>query len=227
MADNLDRPVWNAALPVMDELVDLDATTTSVLVAFSNDTRPLVEVAAGAAETDRSEGRFVVQDDQTAEWAMRVVRAAADDIAEATHDLSVWQDQLERWFNQRTTRSRIITAYLGDMLSTYQRARREADERNKTLVLPSGRVKTSRPKNTVLVNDEDLALKWAKTNAPDAVKTVESLMVSKLPETIQLMVAKDADGVITDTWVVDTNGNTIPGLAVKVADLSVQVVPGA
>jgi hypothetical protein len=55
--------------------------------------------------------------------------------------------------------------------------------RTKTYTCPWGQVAFRDVKPKVVVANPILAVEWAKVNAPEAVKVVESVLVSKLPET--------------------------------------------
>ena len=55
--------------------------------------------------------------------------------------------------------------------------------RTKTYTCPWGQVAFREVKPKVVVNNQQLAVAWAKDHAPEAIKTVESVLVSKLPET--------------------------------------------
>lgn len=56
--------------------------------------------------------------------------------------------------------------------------------RTKTYTCPWGQVAFREVKAKVAVANPELAVRWAKENAPDAVKVVESVLVSKLPEEV-------------------------------------------
>ena len=55
--------------------------------------------------------------------------------------------------------------------------------RTKTYTCPWGQVAFREVKPKVVVNNQQLAVAWAKDHAPEAIKTVESVLVSKLSET--------------------------------------------
>ena len=54
--------------------------------------------------------------------------------------------------------------------------------RSKTYTCPWGQVAFRDVKPKVVVENQQLAVAWAKEHAPDAVKVVESVLVSKLPQ---------------------------------------------
>lgn len=54
--------------------------------------------------------------------------------------------------------------------------------RSKTYTCPWGQVAFREVKPKVVVANPDLAVAWAKTFAPDAVKVAESVLVSKIPQ---------------------------------------------
>ena len=65
----------------------------------------------------------------------------------------------------------------------------------------------------MVVNNQQLAVAWAKDHAPEAIKTVESVLVSKLPEKF------------TERWAGYEfgNGDTPWGFAIEPGRTSVKV----
>lgn len=70
--------------------------------------------------------------------------------------------------------------------------------RTKTYTCPWGQVAFREVKAKVAVANPELAVRWAKENAPDAVKVVESVLVSKLPEevTTKWLAGEYSDGTL-------------------------------
>lgn len=85
--------------------------------------------------------------------------------------------------------------------------------RTKTYTCPWGQVAFREVKPKVVVNNQQLAVAWAKDHAPEAIKTVESVLVSKLPETF------------TERWAGYEfgNGDTPWGFAIEPGRTSVKV----
>jgi len=64
--------------------------------------------------------------------------------------------------------------------------------RTKTYTCPWGKVAFTSVKPKVVIQSQELAVRWAKEHAPEAVKVAESVLVSKLPETfIERWAAKE------------------------------------
>lgn len=83
--------------------------------------------------------------------------------------------------------------------------------RSKTYTCPWGQVAFREVKAKVVVDSPGLAVAWAKHHAPDAVKVVESVLVSKLPE------ANVAH------WLANGSGSAPLGFQVEPARQSVKV----
>lgn len=54
----------------------------------------------------------------------------------------------------------------------------------KTYTSPYGEVAFRTKKDRIVIDDQALAVSWAKLNAPDAVKKVETVLVSKIPAAV-------------------------------------------
>jgi hypothetical protein len=72
--------------------------------------------------------------------------------------------------------------------------------RTKTYTCPWGQVAFREVKSKVVVDNQQLAVAWAKLNAPESVKTVESVLVSKLPETFIERWASNEFGESNTPW---------------------------
>jgi hypothetical protein len=83
--------------------------------------------------------------------------------------------------------------------------------RTKTYTCPWGQVAFREVKPKVVVNNPQLAVAWAKSHAPDAVKVAESILVSKLPEDL-----------VTE-WLASEDHNTPWGFTIEPGRTSVKV----
>jgi hypothetical protein len=91
---------------------------------------------------------------------------------------------------------------------------------DKTLDLPNGTLKVTKPTGRIVVDDPHALLEWAKANDPDAVKVTESVLKSKVS-------AKpvDAHGLHTDADgteyrvanLITDNGEQVPGIHTETA----------
>lgn len=113
--------------------------------------------------------RWTVTDDGSAEWAMGHVLRADQALAELQAQAQVWRDEADerirriaQWFAHGAKRHLATRAFMDAHLSAYALDRRAADPKhNKTLVLPSGVVKTTEAKPKAEVVDPDAVVAWA------------------------------------------------------------------
>jgi hypothetical protein len=73
--------------------------------------------------------------------------------------------------------------------SAYRVAKELLPKGRKTYTSPYGEVPFRTTKDRLVVDDHALAVVWAKRMAPDSVKTVETVLVSKIPANV-------ADGIL-------------------------------
>ena len=163
-----------------------------------------------------------VEDLSSAEWAMRRVAKATKEIADIDAAAQQWHQEIEDWRDKVAKRPNQTIEFFSEHLARYARKAREANEDNKTLVLPSGEVRTRSSKEKIVVDDVEAALEWARTAAPDAIKTTESLLVKELAHHVAIQRGdEEAQPLLVDP----TSGEIVAGLSLAPATLSVTVVP--
>lgn len=131
--------------------------------------------------------RWTVTDDGAAEWAMRHIVTANAELEKLREQADDWEARIHQWFTQRARPLQAKVAFMDAHLERYALARREADEKAKTLTLPSGKVRTtgSSPKVVIVVcadGTTPAAMEWARQHAPEAIETTHRLLVSRLRE---------------------------------------------
>lgn len=164
-----------------------------------------------------------VDDLASAEWAMRKVAKATKEIADIDAAAQQWHQEIDDWRDKVAKRPNQTIEFFSEHLARYARKAREADEDNKTLVLPSGEVRTRSSKEKIIVADKTAVLEWARTAAPEAIKITESLLVSELAHHVAIRHAEGADG--QPILVERSSGEIVAGLSLAPASLSVTVVP--
>lgn len=100
-------------------------------------------------------------------------------------ELQVIQEQAERLLKDERKRLEWWKARYGEQMAAFARTK---IKKTKTWHSPFGSVsfRTSPAKVTVL--DEDLAIEWAETSCPGAVKIKRSLLISQVPDAIKAQI---------------------------------------
>lgn len=139
---------------------------------------------AGPADNSLPKGPLETEEDLLA-FMNRINRAESDLVAERVR-LKAVIDNCERMVELKRKRVEWLTAMYQNSAAQIAESLlpRKADGsyRSKTYTCPWGQVAFRDVKSKVVVDNQQLAVAWAKLNAPDAVKVVESVLVSKLPD---------------------------------------------
>lgn len=120
------------------------------------------------------------RDDAEAERALRLLERLAAKYVAVKAQAAAWRSEIDVWERGEVGRvSGPATAAVLGLEGFALAVRRQGGP--KTLRYPSGVIETRAGRDRIVVTDEAALLAWAKVNAPDAVKVVESVLVSKLP----------------------------------------------
>lgn len=141
--------------------------------------------------------RWRIEDDNAAEWAMRVVASIDADLADLAEKADGWQQRIQHWFRQGRRPLLARRVLLEHHLKDYARRERERDPKRKTVKLPAGSVSSRAGSPQAKVVDEAQVIAWARANLTDdacaeVVKVVESVLVSKLREVVTVGDVVDA-----------------------------------
>lgn len=170
-----------------------------------------------------------LDDDRRAEWAMRRLRRARDRILDATLQHDAWIRPIRDWYDDVTAADRRIVQRLEASLEAYAlMVRVRTNEKVKTVKLPSGEILTAGQKEpTVLVEDEELVMKWADDSL-DAdtyervIKNEPRPLISELRKVVRIR--REDDGT---PYVLDLDGNRVPGVNVEEPKVTAKVKPKA
>lgn len=155
------------AEPEPGDDVMLEQVVASAVDLADTDALPVAKAAAQMAE---SPGRWHITDDGQAEWAMRHVVKATEELAQLQAQGFKWQARIQAWFDHRARPLQATVAFMTAHLERYAVEVREADPKRKTLVLPSGAVSTTGHSPKVDITNEPRAVVWARQHAQDALQ---------------------------------------------------------
>lgn len=162
--------------------------------------------------------RWQVDDDETAEWALRKLRATADELDRRRLQKEAWQERIEEWWRRASKPLQARRDFFEGALRDYMRRRREADPQVKSVALPSGIIGSRASKAKLRVVDEEALISWAKANSLSSlVRVREEVNRSALPG----LPFRDRDGRPVDP----VTGEFVPGLVLEPSDVAYWVKP--
>lgn len=146
-------------LPIPPELaVDTEPLSDDDLALYFDvrDTRP-GDGSDGPPEEElaTAEGvhRWRIEADDQAEWALRKLAVANEELRRLAEQAQEWQARIGAWFSQASARPQRTAAFMEERLADYGLRLREVGG-PATLTLPSGVIKTSDRKPAVEVEDD-------------------------------------------------------------------------
>lgn len=160
-------------------------------------------------DDDHPSQRFSIDDDSVAAWAMSKYAEAAAIEADVLSRYVQYAERIEEWRVQNLARSKGAMSFFGGHLEDYALRRRLADEKQKTLSLPDGAVKTRKSNARAVVSDEPKLIEWASEHDPSMLSYRVSL--SKVRDAVTLLEVPMrvvlTCGCIVLTW---TDGDSSP-----------------
>lgn len=216
--------------PLLPLAVTIDEEPAAVREALDQLDRLLATAAQGVhpatigAETARRV-RWQIESNGAAEWAMTIMAEADRAIRSIDHDADSYRRRIDEWQARETATARATVALMDVFLCDYQRRRRDADEKAKSLPLISGVVKSSAKGASWFIVDDAKVMAWAVKNCPDAVKVEHSLLKTPISAVTTIVIDTDADGNIVESKLVDRDGNTVPGVGIEAPTVTYKAVP--
>jgi len=159
---------------------------------------------------------FQVDDDARATWAMRKAREAKRRIQEVDRIAAAETERIQQWALDARRQPEADLNFFTGLLTDYARRVRLLDPKRKSISTPYGIVKTT-AKAVGWEFDPDTFLAWAKTNAPDLVKTTETVKVADAKKTF---LADEATLIVTTAA-----GEVVPGITLSPSGVSITVTP--
>lgn len=132
-------------------------------------------------ESEVTRPGWVPADDLAVERSLRYLDHLSREDTEAKQQADVWRREIDDWESQRRGSISAKATAVVVALEAFGMARRR-ESGVKAFDYPSGRIETRKGRDKVTVTDEAALLAWCESEAPDAVKVVKSVLVSKLPE---------------------------------------------
>lgn len=149
--------------------------------------------AAAAGEADDELGlpeparRWTVTNTADAEWALRLVAVADDELRTLRAQADEWAGRIASWFASAAKPHLATKGLMEAHLKRYALQRRADNPKAKTLSLPAGRVQTTYTAPKVEVADADAVVAWAEASGlDDVVRVKKEPRVSDLREHVTI-----------------------------------------
>lgn len=156
-------------------------------------------------EMRTEETEFIIDSDEKAEWALKKVLAAKKEKERLTALIDAERERLDRAQEDIDKRYENETSYLLHKLSKYfETVEHKTTKTQESYQLLSGKLVFKKPSQK-LKQDEGVFLEWCKQNAPEYVKTEESVAWGDIKKQMQ---------IVGDAVIYGATGEIVSGVAV-------------
>ena len=147
---------------------------------------------------------FVIDDDSKANWALGKIRQLDLQLAKDQRFFDKEQLRLKHWLDQVKNRYKNYRAHLEFLLVRYYRQLKDDNPKLKTVKLPNGSFIERTATGSPFDYEEEAVLEWVRTNAPEFIKTKESLDWASLKNYLtrqgDRIIYRDTGEVVPGIW---------------------------
>ena len=160
------------------------------------------EVINEEIETEATE--FTIDTDEKAEWALKKVLAAKKEKERLTALIEAERESLDRKQEEVDKRFENDTSYMLFKLKEYfETVERKETKTQESYQLLSGKLVFKKPTQK-MEQDEGTLLDWCKINAPEYVKTKQSVEWGQIKKCMR---------IVGDSVIYDATGEIVPGVS--------------
>lgn len=124
---------------------------------------------------EQIDDRFVIDSDDKADWALRKIKEAENEIEKAEYFAESQIRQIENWKVKQTDGHRDSIEYFQSLLAEYAQRKREEDPKFKSITLPSGNVGFRKKPVKWVYNDEQVLKTLESENMNDFIKVEKKI----------------------------------------------------
>jgi len=136
---------------------------------------------------DTENQRFRIQDDNQADWALRKIARARQDLKEAEETAAMEIEKINRWLDGQRDESLRTELFFTVLLQEYYEPRFMTNPDKKTYKLPSGKVQR-RTQQPLFDRDNEALLAWLKQRGmTDYVEVKETPKWGELKQQVQVV----------------------------------------
>ena len=156
-------------------------------------------------EMRAEENEFVIDSDEMAEWALKTVLAAKKEKERLTALIDAERARLDRKQEDIDKRYENDTSYLLYKLSEYfKTVEHKETKTQESYQLLSGKLVFKKP-TVKLEQDKCALLNWCKTNAPEYVRTEQSVEWGQIKKCMK---------IVGESVIYDATGEVVQGVAI-------------
>ena len=136
---------------------------------------------------DTENQRFRIQDDNQADWALRKIARARQDMKEAEETAAMEIEKINRWLDGQRDESLRTERFFTALLQEYYEPRFMTNPDKKTYKLPSGKVQR-RTQQPLFDRDNEALLAWLKQREmTDYIEVKETPKWGELKQQVQVV----------------------------------------
>lgn len=136
---------------------------------------------------DTENQRFRIQDDNQADWALRKIARARQDMKEAEETAAMEIEKINRWLDGQRDESLRTELFFTVLLQEYYEPRFMTNPDKKTYKLPSGKVQR-RTQQPLFDRDNEALLAWLKQRGmTDYIEVKETPKWGELKQQVQVV----------------------------------------
>lgn len=158
------------------------------------------------AEEVNNDDRFVIDSEEKADWALRKIKEAENEIDKAEYFAETQIRQIENWRIKQTDKHYESIEYFQSLLAEYLQNKRKEDPKLKSITLPTGNVGFSKRQPKWVYNDEVVLKTLESENLNDLIRVEKKLDKRSI---------KKAFEVAGDKVVNPETGQVIEGIEVQ------------
>lgn len=168
---------------------------------------------------------FVITDDTRADWALRKIAQARQNIVKRAEFVAGEALRLRNWQQAADKRDQDTIDFMESLLRQYFESLRQSGAlgKRKSYTLPHGALKV-RTKGIQFARDEQAMLKWAAEHRPEVIEHKPALRWGELKKDVEVLdgaivhrgTGRVMDGIkmLDETTGVDADGSVVEGLNV-------------
>ena len=127
------------------------------------------------AEEVNDDDRFVIDSEEKADWALRKIKEAENEIEKAEYFAETQIRQIENWRIKQTDKHYESIEYFQSLLAEYLQNKRKEDPKLKSITLPTGNVGFRKRQPKWVYNDDVLLKALENENMNDLIRVKKEL----------------------------------------------------
>ena len=127
------------------------------------------------AQETMADDRFVIDSEEKADWALRKIKEAENEIEKVEHFAETQIRQIENWKAKQTEKHHNSIEHFQSLLAEYLESKRKDDPKLKSITLPSGNVGFRKKPAKWIYNDEVVLKTLESENLNDFIKVEKKL----------------------------------------------------